>query len=170
MSDCNSYIEKIYVHPDINALISKIKPESIQDDLRQEVAISLLEMPCDKVAALFSGNNLVRYAIKICWLMATSKTSPFYYKYKKNDYTKAVEYLRSMQPLPSLPVSLAAKANEYLQNNTENIYADHEVRIFNKYIELGSCREVARYYNIPINHACNVVAKVKKELKCLLMQ
>ena len=100
MQDCNKYIENVYSHPDLLKLISKIKPESIRDDLRQEVAISLLEQPCEKIAELFAGNNLLRYAIKVCWLMATSTTSPFYYKYKKSDLTKAVEYLRTTQPAP----------------------------------------------------------------------
>ncbi len=170
MSECNAYIEKIYIHPDINNLISKINPESVRDDLRQEIALSLLEMPCEKVAVLFSGDNLLRYAIKICWTMATSKTSKFYYKYKKNDIIKAVEYLKSLQPLPDIPISFAEKASDYLKKNNKNIYDDHETRLFNKYVELGSCRKVAFFYGIPINHTCNVIAKLKKELICLLMQ
>lgn len=169
MSDCNAYIEKIYIHPDINLLISKIKPESIRDDLRQEVAVSLLEMPCEKVAALFSGDNLVRYAIKICWIMATSKTSTFYNKFRRNDCMKAIEYLKTLQPLPTIPVNFATKAEQYLSKNNHDIYSDHETRVFNKYIELGSCRQVALFYGIPINHTCNIVAKMKRELKSILI-
>ena len=97
MAKCNDIVEKIYIHPDINNLIKKIEPESIQDDLRQEIAISLLEMPCEKVAALFAGDNLLRYAIKTCWIMATSKTSKFYYTYKKSDLSKAIQYLEYLQ-------------------------------------------------------------------------
>lgn len=169
MSECNKYVENIYSHPDLLRLISKIKPESIRDDLRQEVAISLLEQPCDKIAALFSGDNLLRYAIRVCWLMATSKTSQFYYKYRKSDLLKAVEYLRLNQTLPTIPIQLAEHAKTYLSTKNQTKYEDHETRIFNKYVELGSCRAVARYYGIPVNHACNVIAKVKTELKCLLL-
>jgi len=170
MTDCNNYVETVYKHPDLLNLISKIRPEGIRDDLRQEVAMSLLEQPCERIASLFSGDNLLRYAIKICWLMATSKTSGFYYKYRKSDLTKAVEYLRANQTLPTIPIRMADQAKDYLSQKNETIYDDHETRIFNKYVELGSCRSVARFYNIPVNHACNVVAKVKTELKCLLLQ
>jgi hypothetical protein len=168
MQDCNKYIENVYSHPDLLKLISKIKPESIRDDLRQEVAISLLEQPCEKIAELFAGDNLLRYAIKVCWLMATSTTSPFYYKYKKSDLTKAVEYLRSTQPAPSIPIKFADVAKEHLSNKNKDQHDYHEMLLFNKFIELGSCRSVARYYGIPVNHTCNIISKVKKELKCLL--
>ena len=165
MSDCNHYIEQIYIHPDINNLIQKIQPEGIRDDLRQEIAISLLEMPCEKVAGLFAQDNLVKYAIRTCWLMATSKTSPFYYRYKKSDILKAVEYLEYLQPCVKIPTSNVYKA---LNDKTGTVEGDHETRIFNKFTELGSARAVARFYNIPLNHVCNVVAKVRQELKQIL--
>ena len=170
MSDCNKIVTDIYNHPDVLNLISKIKPESVRDDLRQEIAVSLLEQPCEKVAALFAGNNLLSYSMRVCWYMATSKTSPFFYKYKKSDLIHAVEYLRLSQPGHELPLSLADKAKVVLERKDKSINEDHEVRIFNKYVELGSSRAVARYYNLPVNHICNVVNKIKSELKCMLLQ
>jgi hypothetical protein len=170
MSDCNKIIVDVYNHPDLLLLISKIKPENVQDDLRQEIAISLLEQDCSRIAALFANDNLLRYVMKVCWLMATSKTSAFYTKFRKSDLIKAVEYLKSQEKLPELPISLALKAKEHLSTKNQTIYDEHEVRIFNKYVELGSCRKVAYYFGIPINHSCNVVSKVKKELKCILQQ
>ena len=169
MQDCGKMVVDIYNHPDILSLISKIKPECVRDDLRQEIAISLLEQPCEKIAALFAGDNLLKYTMKVCWLMATSKTSGFYYKYKKSDLTKAVEYLRLNQTLPTLPESMAHRATSHLKQKNQTVYDDHEARIFNKYVELGSCRAVARYYGIPVNHTCNIIHKVKTELKCLLL-
>ena len=170
MQDCQEAVVNVYSHPDLLNLISKIKPENIRDDLRQEIAVSLLEQPCDTVAALFAGDNLLRYSMRVCWFMATSKTSPFYYKYKKSDFTKAVEYIRQTQTLPCLPVSMAYIAKEALSKKNNNANEDHEARIFNKYVELGSARAVSRYYDIPFNHVLNVVNKIKLELRCLLLQ
>jgi hypothetical protein len=102
--------------------------------------------------------------------MATSSTSPFYYKYKKSDLTKAVEYLRATQPAPSIPIVFADVAKTHLDNKNKDQNDYHEMLLFNKFIELGSCRSVARYYGIPVNHTCNIIAKVKKDLKCLLFQ
>lgn len=170
MQNCKEAVVNVYTHPDLLNLISKVKPENIRDDLRQEIAVSLLEQPCEKVAALFAGDNLLKYAIKVCWIMATGTHNSFYYKYKKSDLTKAVEYIRQTQTLPELPISLAFKAQSILQQKTGNVNDDHEVRIFNKYVELGSSRAVSKYYDIPLNHVCNVVNKIKTELKCILLQ
>lgn len=165
MSNCNDFIESIYVHPDINNLIAKIHPESIRDDLRQEIAVSLLEMPCERVASLFAENNLLKYAIKTCWLMATSTNSQFYYRYKKKDLLKAIQYMELMQPCKTIPIT---KAVEVLNGKTQTKEDDHEARVFKMFVELGSARAVSRYYNIPVNHVCNVVNKVRAELKKVL--
>jgi hypothetical protein len=169
MSDCNEIVLKIYNHPDVISLISKINPEGLRDDLRQEIAISLLEQPCVKISKMFADGELLRYSMKVCWLMATSKNSSFYYKYKKSDLIKAVEYFKSQVTLPTIPISMAERANAILSKRSNTIYEDHEVRIFNKFVELGSSRKVAEYYGIPLNHVCIIVNKVKTELKkCLL--
>jgi hypothetical protein len=72
--------------------------------------------------------------------------------------------------LPSIPESLAIKAILIIKEKNKDKYDDHEARLFNTYVELGSARKVAIYYNIPVNHVCIVINKVKKELKCLLQQ
>ena len=170
MSDCNKIVTDIYNHPDVLNLISKIKPESVRDDLRQEIAVSLLEQPCEKVAALFAADNLLRYAMGICWNMATGPRNYFARTYRRADLFQAIEYLRLSQPLPELSLSLADKAKMVLSSKNTNKNEDHEVRIFNKYVELGSCREVARYYGIPKTNVTLIVNKIKSELKCMLLQ
>ena len=169
MPDCNPIVTQIYQHKDLNNLINKIEPAYIRDDLRQEIAINLLSMPCDRVAALFAADNLLRYTIKMCWVMATSNTSAFSKKFQKCNMNQALDYMKSIQPLPGLPDTLAMKAKGALKNKNKTIYDDHEARIFNKYVELGTSRKVAKHYGIPVNHVCIIVKKVKLELKCLLL-
>jgi uncharacterized protein with HEPN domain len=41
----------------------------------------------------------------------------------------------------------------------------HESIIFNKYVELRSCVDVAKYFDIPKDHVFAVVKKMKHELK-----
>lgn len=164
MADCNEIVKQIYNHPDICSLISKIQPESIRDDLRQEIAITLLEQPCDRIASLFAENNLVRYAIRTCWIMATSKTSEFYRKYRRKELVEAIQYLHIINS--NIATSDANVLQRAVCDKAQiDIYNDHEVRIFNKFVELGSARKVAKYFGIPVNHVCNVVNKVKQELK-----
>lgn len=163
-------VAEIYTHPAISSLIAKIKPQSIQDDLKQEIALSLLEQPCDKIAALFAKDNLLRYSMRVCWIMATSKNSGFYKKFRKSDIVQAVEYLRLQTSGSCIPLSFAYMAQNALNGKNATKHEDHEARIFNKYIELGSCLSVAKYFGIPYNHTRNVVLKVQAELKQILKQ
>lgn len=97
--------------------------------------------------------------------MATSSTSPFFYKYKKNDIDKAVKYLEYLQAkaLGSRESTLAQRIlADKLQRSANDA---HEAIIFQKYIELNSCVEVAKYFKIPKSHIYKVVNNCKAELK-----
>jgi len=98
--------------------------------------------------------------------MATSKTSEFYYRYKKKDIVQAIEYMQHLQPGCIIPHSHAHIAVKTLETKAQqDKYSDHEVRIFNKFIELGGVNKVARFYGIPAMHVSIVVRKVRNELK-----
>lgn len=165
MHECSEIVKTIYNHPDICRLISKIQPESIRDDLRQEIAVSLLEQPCDKISSLFASNNLVRYAIRTCWLMATSPRSEFYKKYRRRELIEVVNQININENNNFSPSVVNIISGAICDKAQIDKYNDHEVRLFNKYVELGSSRKVAKYFGIPVNHVCNVVNKVRDELK-----
>jgi len=46
MGECNEYIEKVYLSPEVERLIKSIHPETLQDDLRQLMAVDLLSIDC----------------------------------------------------------------------------------------------------------------------------
>ena len=165
--NCNGIVEKIYTHPDFVKSVSKIPPD-IRDDIKQEIAINLLEQPCEKIASLYAEDNLIRYVIKMTWLMSTSKNNNIFKKYRAKDY-KAFEYIQTLLGGSAIPESFALVAKcELDKKATGDIHTDHEARIFNKFVELGSGRKVAEYYGVPINHVCSIISKVKSELRCLL--
>lgn len=170
MPDCNEIILKVYNSQELTNLLDKINPKAIRDDLRQEIALALMELPPKKIIDLWASNDLIRYALVMTWNMAIGKGHKFSQSHKILESIKAVEYINATKPLPELPISMAYKAESILKAKNKDIHDDHEARIFNKYVELGSARKVASYYRIPINHVCNIVNKVKSELKCLLLQ
>ena len=81
MNPCKSHIESVYLNPKITLLISKIKPTELQDDLRQELAIILLEFDCDRLLELYAEGNLIKFALGIVWNLGATTNSPFYKKY-----------------------------------------------------------------------------------------
>ncbi len=165
---CNHYIEQIYKSKEINSFIASIQPASLQDDLRQELALALLSIDCDKIIEISASNGLMGYSIKILSNMAFSNTSPFYKKFKRDDYEKAIAYMRSQMNLPVLNPKLSKLVNErlLLKYSIDEMEA-HEAILFNKYVEVRSCQQVADYYSIPLKHVKDVIRKTKQELKAL---
>lgn len=165
---CREAIKEVYLSPQIDALIKSVRPEHLQDDLRQEMALALLSIDCEKISEIWASNGLIGYAIKIVTNMAFSSTSPFYKKFRKKEYENAIDYLRSLVILPELDMKLAKLADNRLKEKyQEDELQAHESILFSKYVELRSCKKVADFYNIPEKHVKDVIKKTKKELKQL---
>lgn len=163
--NCNDIITQLYNNDKINELIGKIQPVELQDDLKQELAIVLLEYDCNKLKKISKEGNIIGFAMQIIWTMGTSNRSPFYNKYRKNDIEKAFEYINS-QNGNSIPFRTVQIAESILQSKLKGTPKDaHESIIFNKYVELRSCVDVAKYFEIPKDHVFAVVKKMKHELK-----
>lgn len=165
---CREAIKEVYLSPQIDALIKSVRPEHLQDDLRQEMALALLSIDCEKISEIWASNGLIGYAIKIVTNMAFSSTSPFYKKFRKKEYENAIDYLRSLVILPEMDIKLAKVADNRLKEKyQEDELQAHESILFTKYVELRSCKKVADFYNIPEKHVKDVIKKTKKELKTL---
>ena len=166
MSNCNQYIEFIYRNEQISQLIKSVRPEQLQDDLRQEMALALLSIDCEKISEIWASNGLIGFSIKIITNMAFSSTSQFYKKFRKTDIDKALAYLRSQQQLPELNPNFAKIAGKRLEEKfREDELQAHEAILFNKYVDLRSCKKVAEYFKIPEKHVKDVVRKTRAELK-----
>jgi hypothetical protein len=166
MNKCNEYIEFIYRNEQIAQLIKSVRPEQLQDDLRQEMALALLSIDCEKISEIWASNGLIGFSIKIITNMAFSSTSQFYKKFRKSDLDKALAYLRSQQQLPELNPNFAKIAGKRLeQKYREDELQAHEAILFNKYVDLRSCKKVAEYFQIPEKHVKDVVRKTRAELK-----
>ena len=164
---CNKLIEDIYKNPKVTELLSKIEPVDLQDELRQELAITLLNYDCDKLLKIDKEGNLINYALKTLWNIGTFSDCNFNKVYKKRD-TEIYGYIRSQQGR-EIPLTQATKAKSILTKKLDiDANNAHEAILFNKYVELRSCQKVADYFMIPRKHVMNVINKTKKELKTKL--
>lgn len=168
LSSCNEIIEYIYRHPEICRLIKSVHPIDLQDDLRQEMALTLLSYDCDKIKSIYDSNGLIGFSIKIITNMAFSSTSRFYKKFRQSDYDKAIEYLRCQTKLPELNPKFATIASKRLfDKHAEDEMHAHEAILFTKYVEVRSCKKVAEFYNIPEKHVKDIIRKTRAELKTI---
>lgn len=162
---CNDIIEHLYNNDKINELIQKIHPIELQQDLKQELAITLLEYDCEKLIKISNEGNVLGFAMQIIWTLGTSTRSKFYKIFKQDNNSKAIEYIR-LQIGAEMPTSAIIKAERHLENKLQGSSMDaHESIIFQKYVELRSCVDVAKYFDIPKDHVFAVVKKMRNELK-----
>lgn len=162
---CNELIEKIYRCREINDFINKIRPEHLQNDLRQEMAMVLLNYDCDKLQKMNEENNLIRFTIKVIYIMAYLTYNPFYNQFRKKHTEANFEYIRRL----SLDDNVQVPANIAIHHLSKKMQIDanhaHESMIFSKYVELRSIDKVADYFGIPRQHTWEVVKNVRNELK-----
>jgi hypothetical protein len=162
---CNELIERVYLHPKFTRLIHSIRPTHLQDELRQEVAMVLLEYDCERLLQMEREQKIVSFAMRVAWKMGTLPKGKFYKVFRKNLHIdiegKDIEQIDDDFPKDELQIAEASLKSKFYKNANET----HEAMIFTKYIELQSCQKVATYFNIPRLHAFQVIKKVKKELK-----
>jgi hypothetical protein len=162
---CNQYIEEIYTSQRFNDVVRKIDPVELQDDLRQEVAMALLNMDCEIVCKMYEDGRLLNYSIGIIWMMGTKQKGMFYKLYKKKDFEKAYEWMMSQTGTDVSMESIKIAKKVLNKKLTIDPNQAHESIIFTKYVELRSCQKVADFFGIPQLHVFQVVKKMKKELK-----
>ncbi len=170
MSECNEYIKRIYEDRKVNEFLSRIEPAELQDDLRQELAIVLLNYDCLRVATMCHSGDLVSFAMGILWKMGRLQKGEFYKVFKARNDDKAKEYLRRITK-DSDSLRMARMANKILEDKLMlDANEAHESIIFSKYVELGSCVKVAEFFGIPKYHVDRVVTKCRQELKKSIKQ
>ena len=157
----------MYMNPKVTELLSKIKPVELQDDLRQELAMVLLNYNCKKIIQLNREGNLLGFTLRILWNMGTKTKGEFFKKYKKFNPIYGTDYISNIvEDVEYTDEDLSNYAINKLNHKlTINANEAHESIIFKKYVELKSCTKVAEYFSVPKKHIFLVVKKTKDELK-----
>ena len=80
----DSVVSKIYASGVIDELLKNMGvKENDADDLKQELAIILLEYNQDKLKMMYDKKQIKFFLVRVIQFQYFSKTSPFYKKYKK---------------------------------------------------------------------------------------
>lgn len=80
----DSIVSKIYASGVLDELLRNMGvKENDFDDLKQELAIILLEYNQDKLKEMYDKKQIKFFLVRVIQFQYFSKTSPFYKKYKK---------------------------------------------------------------------------------------
>lgn len=76
-------IADLFKSEEFNSCIAKMKPEQLQDDLKSEVMLILLESSDQKIIDLYQAGGLKFYTVRIILNLIQSNTSPFFKKFRQ---------------------------------------------------------------------------------------
>ena len=162
----NDIIAELSLSKDFNDCISKMEPVELQDDLRMEVLLILLESKED-IIGMHKRNELRFYAVRIILNLIKSNTSPFYKKYRgfvseyRDDLYSIPEdetvwtKIKTVNPTPSIatrPDDLDLRLQyeqreEMVMQIIDELYW-YDKEILKLYMKLGNYRAIEKETNI----------------------
>lgn len=77
----NEIISELYLSDDFNQAVSKIAPEHLREDLRQEVMLILMDQPEEKIIEMYNKGVLKYFTVKVM-VNQSSSTGQFNKKFR----------------------------------------------------------------------------------------
>lgn len=154
-------IEQLYTDPDIDKGISKMKPEDLQDDLRQEMFLVLCEMPEDKIIQMHRDGYLKFFLVRTMLNMMKSDRSTFYNQFRKvyTEWDATIEKKVEDEAVEFEEISNKLK-------KSLDVLHWYEQEIFRLYSENGkNILKLSRETKIPYRSLFKTVRKVRTYLK-----
>lgn len=145
-----------------------IAAEGLENDLRQELFLILLELPEETLKELYDLKKIQFYIARTLMNMTSKKKVGRFYKLFNENAKKVSAYKRFLESdnYSGYCQTCVVPAVELLKVKMQGTAEDaHEAIIFNQYVEKRSCESVAVFFDIPRKYVYMVVGKVKKELK-----
>jgi len=79
----NQVLTELYNSRELADLLTKMQPENLREDIKQELFIVLCELPEAKLLGMAESKQLRFFATRVILNMVKSKTSRFYYQFRK---------------------------------------------------------------------------------------
>jgi len=143
-------IEKYIVSPQCTAMLRNMVDAQEVEDYRQDLAIVLLSRKTQIENIHFFSIGVVKNLRSQKKLReARLRTAPVVDLVSEPDGEEI-----NIEP-----------AWDILLKKNDSQFGRHEIKLFVSHQELGSCREVAKFYDVPEYYVNQVVRRVKAELK-----
>ncbi|HUS02956.1 MAG TPA: hypothetical protein VMY77_14560, partial [Chitinophagaceae bacterium] len=112
-----------------------MNPPELREDLKQELFIVLCEMNSEKLFELDNRNELRFYSVRIMLNLIQSKTSPFYYQFRKHlEITCEITADTPEKEVEKVCEETFIKMFDQISNRMQGL-TWYEQNLFNLYIE-----------------------------------
>lgn len=162
MATKNEIIEELYRSKDFNDCISKMEPEHLQDDLKAEVVLILLETEEQRLIAIHEAGALKYYTVRVIINLIQSKTSRFYklYRQQLNEINDRFAY----EETDIEERATREEVEERAMKEIDNLYW-YNAGIVKLYLKLGTYRAIQEDTGIPFPSVYKTVQKSFKEIR-----
>lgn len=165
----NQIIEQLYISKEFCDCISKMEPVQLQDDLKSEVTLILLEKPDDLIVELHTSGKLKFFAVRVILNLIQSNTSPFFKKLR----TSYIELDPDKDEADNTDISdrVEFELQEQIVLNELELYGDNDVLTFYErelvklYLKFGSYRAIEDDTRIPWESCYKTIRGALKKLK-----
>lgn len=167
----NEILSELFTSKDFNQCIRKMKPVNLQDELKAEVALILCEKDEEKIFQLWESGGLKFFTVRIILNLIQSNTSPFYKKFRSNEFSLSYHDLDSAENGEGFKRQITLEASEYdtskdmAISEIDNLYW-YDREILKLYAEHGTYRKVEEVTGIPFEsvykttqRACKIIRK-----------
>lgn len=156
----NEIIEQLFTGKNFNDCISRMEPEHLRADLKQEVITIVCSWPEEKVIGLWERNELDFFVVRVILNQIQSSTSPFYKKFRDIK----VEYLDNLANSYLIAMDLDDDGNftrqrvrqQHIDQTQEPDYTERQLR---EELEDHTFREIER---LPFYY-CEIIKLYMKE-------
>jgi hypothetical protein len=172
----NTILTALYSSPELEALLAKMHPEHLREDLKQELFLVLASLPDAKLTDLHNSGGLRFWATRVVLNMTCSSSSPFYKMYRKSNVEfeetptfKLPSYATNFDEVEEKEVKHTALLDAVNKSLDTQSWYDRE--LFTRYVEAGSAEKLRRKMKettgnpIPRNSILNTVKKVRESIQ-----
>ena len=158
-------LSELFTSKEFHLAINKMEPECYREDLKQEVFLVLCSTDSQKILQLHESKQLKFYATRIMLNMIQSKTSRFFYSFRKNT---PVELSNN---LPIKDEQYDTSIDDTINKVEESIdeLSWYKKELFKLYVEYNcNASKLSRETRIPIRSIYQTIKEIKKEIKTKL--
>jgi hypothetical protein len=180
----NKILTELFLSQELKDLLSKMNPDHLRDDLKQELFLALCETSEERIVGLHNRNELRWYTARIAWNMIASNTHPFYKKFRqslkeyleeydfeetKENFGKNAHLVTNLNEIEEFEYhhsSMLESGNKALEGMTW-----YESELFQRYVRAGSAMKLIKQMKestgtyIPKRTILLTVKKVREEIK-----
>lgn len=180
----HAIVEKVYTSQWFKDVIEKMEPKHLQEDLRQEVIMVLLELPGERLIQMDEDGMLKFYTIRTILNMVKSDRSKFFTMfrnfqgldsngdlfefYENNENTNLVKgYLSKDQVAEDYLEPVEINLNAIFDNSREQLY-EKDMLFHYCYSFDRNALAMSRGTGIPYKTVMRTLINAKNKVKCYL--